>query len=312
MSVADDIAGRLADGDVVIIDGGTGTALQAAGVPMDGLAWSGRASLEQPDVVQAVHESYVRAGAEVIIANTFAASRAALEPAGLGDQVAETNRRAVAAAQRARDAAAGGRPVAVAGSMSAFCPIAVNGRAGAGDWGFPSLADYREQAGLLADAGVDLIALELMEAPSYGRAALQAAVETGLPVWLGISAVPRDDGVLAADPELGEGDTIDELVRTLADPALAAITVMHSKPELTADTIDIIRRHYAGPVGVYAESGSWAAPNWVFDGLNPDQYLEQAITWTQHGAQLIGGCCGIGPEHIQALAKGLPRRGGTH
>src|SRR5262249_23119401 len=132
MSVADDLAGRLADGDVVIIDGGTGTALQAAGVPMDGLAWSGRASLEQPDVVQAVHESYVRAGAEVIIANTSGASRAALEPAGLGDQVGETNRRAVAAAQRARDAAAGGRPVAVAGSMSAFCPIAVNGRAGAG------------------------------------------------------------------------------------------------------------------------------------------------------------------------------------
>jgi S-methylmethionine-dependent homocysteine/selenocysteine methylase len=302
MSVADDIAGRLADGDVVIIDGGTGTALQAAGVPMDGLAWSGRASLEQPDVVQAVHESYVRAGAEVIIANTFAASRAALEPAGLGDQVAETNRRAVAAAQRARDAAAGGRPVAVAGSMSAFCPIAVNGRAGAGDWGFPSLADYREQAGLLADAGVDLIALELMEAPSYGRAALQAAVETGLPVWLGISAVPRDDGVLAADPELGEGDTIDELVRTLADPALAAITVMHCPVAVIPDSIDIVRRHFAGPVGAYAETGGWEPPHWVFSGIGPEAYLREATTWADRGAQLIGGCCGVGPDHIRALA----------
>jgi len=179
MSVAEVIAGRLADGDLVIIDGGTGTQLQAEGVPMDDEAWSGRASLERPEVVQLVHEAYVRAGAEVIIANTFAASRAALEPAGLGSRVAEANRNAVGAAQRARAAAAAGRPVAIAGSMSSFCPIAMHGRGAAGspaggpaapDPRFPSLADYREQAALLAEAGVDLIALELMEAPGYGRA----------------------------------------------------------------------------------------------------------------------------------------------
>jgi homocysteine S-methyltransferase len=89
MTVAAEIAGRLADGDVVIIDGGTGAQLQAEGVPMDVEAWSGRANLEQPDVVQHVHESYIQAGAEVIIANTFAASRPALEPAGLGSRVAD-------------------------------------------------------------------------------------------------------------------------------------------------------------------------------------------------------------------------------
>ena len=61
---------------------------------MDDTAWSARANLEQPDVVQRVHEEYIRAGdAEVIIANTFAASRAALEPAGLGGRVAEAQPR---------------------------------------------------------------------------------------------------------------------------------------------------------------------------------------------------------------------------
>src|SRR5215467_5643405 len=122
MGVAEVIAGRLAAGEVLIIDGGTGTQLQAEGVPMDDMAWSARANLEQPDVVQRVHEDYIRAGAEVIIANTFAASRAALEPAGLGSRVAEANRAAVRAAQRARQATATG-PVAVAGSMSSFSPI---------------------------------------------------------------------------------------------------------------------------------------------------------------------------------------------
>lgn len=77
---------------------------------------------------------------------------------------------------------AGGRPAAAPGPR------------------FPSLADYREQAALLAQAGVDLIALELMEAPGYGRAALAAVAGTGLPVRLGISPVRRDDGALGADP----------------------------------------------------------------------------------------------------------------
>src|SRR5262249_20528882 len=106
MGVAEDLAGRLASGELVIIDGGMGSQLQAEGVPMDHLAWSARANLDQPDVVQRVHEAYIGAGAEVIIANTFAASRAALEPAGLGGRVAEANRNAARPARAARDAAA--------------------------------------------------------------------------------------------------------------------------------------------------------------------------------------------------------------
>jgi homocysteine S-methyltransferase len=315
MSVAEQIAARLGDGDVMIIDGGTGTQLQAEGVPMDEQAWSGRANLEQPEAVQRVHEAYIRAGAEVIITNTFAASRAALEAAGLGGRVAEANRGAVIAALRAREAVPAGRAVAVAGSMSPFCLAAMHSRNEAGPSAadpFPSLADFREQAALLTEAGVDLIALELMEAPSYGRAALQAAAETGLPVWLGLSPVRLEDGTLGSDPALGEGDSFAELVSALADPALAAVTVMHAKPDVALEAIDVIRARFAGPIGVYAESGSWAAPEWVFDGLSPDEYLQEAIAWADRGVQLIGGCCGIGPEHIRVLADRLPRQARPH
>ncbi len=316
MSMAEVISGRLADGDLVIIDGGTGSQLQAEGVPMDDVAWSARANLEQPDVVQRVHEEYIRAGAEVIIANTYAASRAALEPAGLGGLVAEANRAAVRAALRAREVA-GTRPVAVAGSMSSFSPIDMDagsmGRPHCGptaaDPRFPGLADFREQAELLAVGGVDLIALEMINAQGYGRAALQAAAETGLPVWLGVSPFRLGDGTLAGLPDLGDGESFEDLLSALVDPAPAAVTVMHAKPEVTLDAIEIIRRHFAGPVGVYAENGDWQPPNWVFDGLTPAGYLEQAITWADHGAQLIGGCCGVGPEHIRVLADGLAGRG---
>jgi S-methylmethionine-dependent homocysteine/selenocysteine methylase len=315
MSVAEAVFGRIADGELVIIDGGTGTQLQAEGVPMDDVAWSARANLEQPDVVQHVHEEYIRAGADVIIANTYASSRAALEPAGLGSRVAEANRSAVRAALRAREAGANG-PVAVAGSMSSFSPADMEaeslGRPLAGpadeDPRFPTLAHFREQAELLAEAGVDLIALEMICARGYGRAALQAAAETGLPVWLGISAFRREDGTLSTLLELGDGDSVEDLMGALAGPELAAITVMHSKPEDSLAAAEIIRGHFAGPVGVYAETGGWQPPNWVFGGLTPDGYLQEATTWAGRGVQLIGGCCGVGPEHIRALADGLPRR----
>jgi homocysteine S-methyltransferase len=315
MGVAEVIAGRLAAGELVIIDGGTGTQLQAEGVPMDTVAWSARANLERADAVQRVHEAYVRAGAEVIIANTYAASRAALEPAGLGSRVAEANRNAVRAALRAREAAATG-PVAVAGSMSSFCPALMEppapGAAPASPAGedprLPGLADFREQAALLAEAGADLIALEMIDGRGYGRAALQAAAETGLPVWLGVSPARRDDGTLGTLPEIGDGGSFTDLLSALADPALAAVTVMHASPGVILDAIDIIRGCYAGPIGAYAETGGWQPPNWVFDGLTPGGYLQHATAWADRGAQLIGGCCGTGPRHIQALARGLSQR----
>jgi S-methylmethionine-dependent homocysteine/selenocysteine methylase len=315
MGVAEVASGRLAEGELVIIDGGMGSQLQAEGVPMDEVAWSARANLERPDVVQGVHEAYIRAGAEVIIANTFAASRAALEPAGLGSRVAEANRSAVHAALRAREAAAT-RPVAVAGSMSSFCPIAMEptapdaplNRPAYDDPRFPGPADFREQAALLAEAGADLIVLEMIDGQGYGRAALQAAAETGLPIWLGISPARRDNGTLGTLPELGDGDSFEDLLSALVDPALAAVTVMHADPAVTLDAIDIIRGYYAGPIGAYAENGSWQPPNWIFDGLTPGEYLQHAITWADRGAQLIGGCCGTGPEHIRVLASGLAQR----
>jgi len=202
--------------------------------------------------------------------------------------------------------------------MSSFCPIVMDptalgpplGGPAAYEPRFPGLADFREQAELLAEAGADLIALEMIGARSYGSAALQAAGETGLPVWLGISPVRLPDGTLGTLPELEDGESLDDLLAALAEPGLAAVTVMHASPELTLDAIAIVRRHYAGPIGVYAETGEWTPPNWAFTGLTPEEYLAKAVTWADHGAQLIGGCCGVGPEHIALLAGRLASAAG--
>src|SRR5262245_33406533 len=111
MSV-DKLGERLARGDVIVLDGGTDTELERRSVPMDEQAWSATGNLTHPHVVRDVHEAYIRAGADVIITNTFSTARCSnLEAAGLGGRLAEVNRRAVELAREARDRAAGGRDV---------------------------------------------------------------------------------------------------------------------------------------------------------------------------------------------------------
>src|SRR5581483_7255193 len=154
MSVAEALAARLRAGEIVVVDGGMGSEIGANGVSTAGPAWSAVANLEQPELVQKVHEDFIRAGADVVITNTFSAGRMAMGRAGLGDRIAEANRNAVAAAQRARESAAD-RPVAIAGSISSFRTFAAHGGLRQGgervdiddpEAGDELLACYREQA----------------------------------------------------------------------------------------------------------------------------------------------------------------------
>jgi S-methylmethionine-dependent homocysteine/selenocysteine methylase len=320
MGIGEDFARRLAADEVIVLDGAVSTELQRRGVPVDKISWFGSANLEYLDVVQAIHEDHIRAGAEVIIANTHSTSRAGLAPAGLGDRVEEVNRRAVEAALRARDNAAG-RPVAVAGSISSFIP------AGMGSDDHTDLRDlptFREQATILADAGVDLLALEMMDSTCYGLPALEAAMETGLPVWLGMSPIRFSSGRLGTysadtpcimpteDPEAQ--DAFLELAEAYAKAGhdVAAVTLMHVTLDVVTDALEIVRRCYPQtPLGVYAEVGEWRPPNWVFADVSPSDYLGHAQAWADAGVQLIGSCCGTSPEHVRALAEGLPKHVST-
>src|SRR5262245_47690098 len=89
-------------GGVLLLDGGTGSELRRRGVALDASVWSALASLEHFDTLRAVHADYIAAGADVITTNTFATSRFVLAAAGRGEQFAEINRQAVAAAIEAR------------------------------------------------------------------------------------------------------------------------------------------------------------------------------------------------------------------
>jgi homocysteine S-methyltransferase len=288
---------RLADGEVVLIDGGTGTELEARGVPMNGAVWCGVAVLDHQDVVRSTHEDYIRAGAEVIAANTFPSNRLALEPAGFGDRVAEINRRAVEAALQARENAAE-RPVLVAGSLS---PHSAEGIPDPQPDPDVVRAAFREQVAVQAEAGVDLFALEMIPNAYYGRPAVEAAVESGLPVWLGMTGWSGEGGW---EHEGGLAGLVAALIR----PGVTAVTAMHTDVGEIMPALDDIDQHWDGVMGAYAHHGGWEPPHWIFHDISPEAYADAALGWVARGAQIIGGCCGIRPEHIALLRERLPRR----
>lgn len=289
----------LAAGGVLVIDGGMGTELQRRGVPMDEVVWSGAAVLSHPDVVRTVHEDYIRAGADVIITNTFGSTRQMLGGAGLGAQVELVHRRAVALAQEAR--AATNSRVAIAGSLSPSPP-------GFDRQAYPpseeELAVYRESAQLLADSGVDLIALEMLEDTAHAPLAMRAALETGLPVWLGVSC-RRVDGRLVRFSQRAAEVPLADILDLLVPMGPDLVNIMHTEIDAVSEALVMVRQRWPGPIGVYPESGYFAQPNWEFvDVISPDDLVREARGWINDGAQLVGGCCGTGPEHIRALRAG--------
>ena len=158
----DKLMAALRAGDIVTLDGATGTELQRRGVPMDPASWSGRATLGNDRVLQAIHGDYIRAGARVVTANTFAASPLLLKAAGLAHRSGEIIERAVAAARAARDSTPGAQDVVVAGSLSHMVPVAA-GTAVVDPGRVPSPAEIGDAlhavAAGLKDAGCELIIL---------------------------------------------------------------------------------------------------------------------------------------------------------
>ena len=173
----------------------------------------------------------------------------------------------------------------------------------------PNLAqaskNFVEQAQIQADAGADLILLEMMREIDETIACAEAVVATGLPLWLGWSCTT--DGF--DEPMLWEKrHTLRQGMAAIADLPIDVISIMHSEVEDIDASLDIVFDRWDGPVGVYAHSGRFEHPNWIFNGVISEQdYSDHALGWIERGVQVIGGCCGIGADHIAHLHAALGR-----
>ena len=219
-----------------------------------------------------------------------------LEAAGHGERFAVINRRAVDAAREARETS--GRDVAIAASMSCL-PPRFDVQA------YPEetheRAAYRELAELLAESGVDLIALEMLQDARHAALACEAAASTGLPLWLGVSCRLRADGALVAFdfPETELATVLDALLPF----APSAVNVMHSPPEAIGPALELVAARFSGTRGAYPEIGDGTPA--LARGVTPAELAAHALAWIGGGARIVGGCCGTTPEHVRALRAAL-------
>ena len=294
----------------IILDGGIGTELERLGAPMDHEAWCAVALETHPQLVRDVHRSYIDAGADIITVNTYAATRHALTNGGIEENFTSWNKLAVQLARETLDASEVDRNILIAGSVSNFGHFN-------DQYTDKQLApNFRDQAEILIENGVDFIILESLGAKtSTIVTALNAISEFGVPIWVAVScAEDHDSGQLFLGIEESRIDShrplahqeLGEAIDTIMDTAGSALLVMHSTVDTTLPALQLMQSHYDGLRGAYPNAGYWLRPEWAFvDQISPQNYLERAQKWLDTGARIVGGCCGIGPDHIAALSKGL-------
>ncbi len=299
---------RIDNGEILLLDGGVSTEIRRRGVALDKNVWSGLATKTNPDEVQEVHEDYIRAGAQIITANTYSTARHVLESINLGHESKLLNFKSVQLARQARDNAAE-QDVYIAGSISSMPPLTSH-REVAID-GVES--SYREIAEVLAEAGVDVIIAEMMRDIENATIVIEAAVATGLPVWVGYSAMLAENGVDVRSLRWKNRDDttsahdFGEMVDTLKPLGGQVAGIMHTRVEDTAPALAVLREHWSGPTMAYAETGKLILPDWRYEEISsPGDYAREIEGWIRdYGVQVVGGCCGTGPEHIGALKSML-------
>jgi S-methylmethionine-dependent homocysteine/selenocysteine methylase len=301
---AQNFAERLASGQNILMDGGTGSELQRRGVNIargwnkagDIGPWSAVANKTAPDAVRQIHTDYLDLGVDIITTNTFWGNRSRMGVAGLADHWEEYTRLAAEIALAARDAA----------NPEAYVAAGIAPSPGRGD----SYKDLRDQAAVLAEMGVDAILTEYVGSVAKVRQSVHAAAPTGLPLLLGLCHFD-EQGRLNMD-----GGTMADVVEAIDDEGVRvdSILLMCSAPEEISRTMPMLQDAFDGPVGAYSNVGYTGSggergddPDVQLRGSNigentPESYARFGQEWLDMGVQIVGGCCATTPDHIAALA----------
>jgi S-methylmethionine-dependent homocysteine/selenocysteine methylase/SAM-dependent methyltransferase len=284
----------------VILDGANGTELidvSGSEPDVEEHLWGLTAIVNAPAHVKAVHRRYVDVGCDLICTNTWGLPTALRDG---GVEILESAqpvhwmdvaRRAVRLARDAAEEAGLGDEVAVAFSIN-------------GDVDTP---DGRETIRLLARAfehdRPDLILLEtlsLVRSSTY--ATVETLLDTGLPVWLSFRRCRHGVcGVYGEHWGGPEGDAFGRAARRFEEMGIGALAINCLPPDHVTGMLSWLRDFTDLPLGVYPNLGYLSAAGWRHEaGIGGAEYAELALKWREEGAQLIGGCCGVGPEHLAA------------
>ncbi|MBA2384926.1 MAG: homocysteine S-methyltransferase family protein, partial [Actinobacteria bacterium] len=291
----------------VILDGGNATELERGQAGelrnADRGLWGTGALYQAPHAVLDVHRSYVEAGCDVISTNTWAILAAAeLKTAGAAGPGGPTHWMDVArlGLRLAREAIDGaGRRDSCAVAFS------INGDLDSDE----RLESLRLLTRVFEDDPPDILLLETMSLvrERHTFAAVEAAVATGIPVWLSFRRCRHGVcGVYGQHWGGPEGDLFGRAAQQFEELGACALLINCLPPEHVEGMLPWLRDFTDLPLGVYPNLGYYSDAGWRFDErVGPTEYAELAAHWRAQGAQIVGGCCGTSPAHIAAARKRL-------
>ncbi len=291
-----------------LLDGGTGRELLRIGAPFAQPEWSALALIEAPHFVTRVHEGFVAAGAEIITTNSYA-----VVPFHLGQSRFERDGPALAAlsGRLAREVANRSmRPITVAGCLPPLC-----GSYRADRFDLAQARPILETLVRALEPSVDLWLAETLSSQAEAELVREVLGLKSKPLWLSFTLA--DDGAPSSASLLRSGERVTDAVASAVRLGAAAILFNCSSPEVmgaaVTETAQLLRAQRAGAtsvaIGVYANAfvplAALTEANEALSALrsdvSPPMYLQWARSWVERGAQIVGGCCGIGPEHIAEL-----------
>jgi len=292
---------------VRVLDGGMATELEELGCDLSGPLWSAHVLREQPEKIEAVHKSYIAAGAECILTASYQVSAEAYAEIGLTtEDAAESLRESVRLAEQARAGFNSPRKILIAASLGPYGAALHNGAEYHGNYdiSFGELvAFHARRVAILAETNADLLAFETV--PSFEETrAIASALERYPQIAAWVTFTCKDDSCIA------HGEAISECAAFLdAVPQVVATGINCTSPNLVAALIRKVQWATAKPIVVYPNSGEgWDAKHHCWIGsAYPADFGQLAQTWREAGAQIVGGCCRTGPEHVADIRNSLTR-----
>ena len=268
--------------------------------------WSTQVMIDEPDIVRDVHIDYIFAGARVITLNAYTMTPERLARDCQIEDFEKLQVAAINAAMSAREAA-GIPEVKIAGCLP---PLVASYHAEVTPKYEAMLKSYSKIVAIQAPH-VDVFLCETMSSIAEAKAALVAAKESGLPVWVSLTIEDNDQGLLRS------GEALSDAVAMLDEFGADAKLLNCSKPEAILASWSKMKSDQ-GLTGAYGNGftsidslkpGGTVKSMQSRTDLGPAAYAEFAMEWVTNGAGLIGGCCEVGPAHIAELSKRLTENG---
>ncbi|MBN6065222.1 homocysteine S-methyltransferase family protein [Aggregatibacter actinomycetemcomitans] len=294
--------------NITILDGGMGRELARRKAPFQQPEWSALALYQQPSAVQAVHEDFIRSGAQIITTNSYA-----VVPFHIGEQRFQADGKSLAdlSGRLAKSAVknAGVSTVKIAGSIPPLF----------GSYRFDLYEPNRVQevAQPIIDGlspYVDFWLCETQSSATEPQAIKPLLPQDNRPLWTSFTL--QDDEPTDV-PRLRSGETVESAVEKMIALGVEAILFNCCQPEVIEQALSVAQATLKAKHAEHIRIGAYANAfppqpkdatandglDDIRDDLNPQQYLAWTQKWIANGATIVGGCCGIGPEHIAALAE---------